>query len=72
MANRRGFLGQLASLSGGLFVGRKALAGQQDRAGQHVHDATSNTEPGGDAVLIETADLPKLAFNLVDGAKEST
>src|SRR5262245_26307314 len=69
MANRRGFLGQLASLSTGLFVSQKALASQQQGA-QHVHDATSATEPAGETVLIETPDLPKLSFNLVDGVKE--
>src|SRR5262249_40172328 len=83
--NRRGFLGQLASFSG-VVVGRSALARQQEHAGhtapppqtptrqnaqaQHVHGAATSTEPAGDAVLIETPDLPKLPFNLVDGVKE--
>src|SRR5262245_7763025 len=89
MANRRSFFGQLASLSTGLFVGRSALAQQQeqehaghimpapqtpterhDTQAERVHGTTASGEPASEAVLIETPDLPKLPFNLVDGVKE--
>ena len=86
MGNRRGFLGQFASLTTGLFVGRSTLAGQQDpHAGhtmpasqtptadphaQHIQGGDSQAEVLGNAVLIETPDLPKLGFSLVDGFKE--
>jgi len=67
MSNRRGFLGQLASWSAGFLVGRNATARAQDHAG---HTMPAGAETAGDAVLVETPDIPKLAFNLVDGVKE--
>src|SRR5206468_12441079 len=42
----------------------------EDSHAEHVHGEDSNTDALGDAVLIETPDLPKLGFNLVDGFKE--
>jgi manganese oxidase len=55
MSNRRGFLGQIASIGAGLFAGRGVAAAQT---------------AAGAPVSVETPDVPKLPFRLVNGAKE--
>jgi manganese oxidase len=64
MGNRRGFFGQLFTAGTGLLVGRRIAAAQQ-----HVHDAAQMVS-GGVPVPVETPDLPKLPYQLVDGVKE--
>jgi FtsP/CotA-like multicopper oxidase with cupredoxin domain len=64
MGNRRGFFGQLFTAGTGLLVGRKIAAAQQ-----HVHVA-GQLVSGGLPVPVEVPDIPKLPYQLVDGAKE--
>ncbi|MBI1792396.1 MAG: copper oxidase [Acidobacteria bacterium] len=58
--NRRDFFARAASLGAGLFAGTKARADQHEgHAGQPAR-----------TVPVETPDLPKLPYKLVDGVKE--
>jgi FtsP/CotA-like multicopper oxidase with cupredoxin domain len=54
MATRRSFLGRLASIGGGILIGRNAQAAQRSAP----------------AVPIEMPDIPKLGYRLVEGIKE--
>lgn len=56
--SRRSFFGHLASIGTGLFLGKTSLA------------SVVQEPAGGGAVPIETPDVPKLPFRLVDGVKE--
>ncbi|MBI2149012.1 MAG: copper oxidase, partial [Acidobacteria bacterium] len=66
MSDRRGFFSQMFSAGAGLLAGRAALGAQE-----HQHPApAAATGASGPAVLVETPDLPKLPYQLVDGFKE--
>lgn len=82
MANRRGFFGQLASLSAGIFAGRQTASGQHQHSeaqSKTAADAPGNS-PSADPhqhatiaaapVLVDTPDVPKMPFRLVEGVKE--
>ena len=77
--NRRDFFTRIGSMSAGLVVGTKALEAQENSHAQHLqHLQHSQTQPSkiqsetvkGQNIPMETPDLPKLPWKMVDGAKE--
>src|SRR5438128_2742216 len=79
--NRRDFFARLASMSAGLWAGGKALA-QQDHNQHTGHGQQQNAqrraarETGiargkpAENIPVETPDVPKLPYKMVDGVKE--
>jgi manganese oxidase len=82
--NRREFFKRFGSLGAGLWVGQKALKAQENPQSEHM-EHTQHTQPArppkegskahsaiseGPFVPIETPDVPKLPWKMVDGAKE--
>ena len=77
--DRRNFLGWISSIGTGIFVGRTSLSAQHEQHAQtsktaadapkaedpHQHETVSGTPAS-----VETPDVPKLPFRLVDGVKE--
>jgi manganese oxidase len=68
--NRRHFLQRFAWMGGGLLAGGKAAGAAE--AGQPVGGSSFGdpSQDAGEAVLVETPDVPKLPWKWVDGAKE--
>src|SRR5262245_56969114 len=74
MTDRRSFFARLASVSAGLWAGKKAAAQQPQHqhpqppptaAGPRPASNISSPTPG-----VHLPDLPKLSFQMVNGAKE--
>jgi manganese oxidase len=80
--NRRNFFRQIGSLGAGLMVGQKALAQENPHAQHREHMQHSQAQPAKKATNIqiedskssylpvETPDVPKLPWKMVDGVKE--
>ena len=78
--NRRDFFRRIGSMSAGLVVGTQASQAQENPQAHLHHGAQpaapkmvskSGTEPVNEALLlVETPDVPKLPWKMVDGAKE--
>src|SRR5262245_49936632 len=82
--NRRDFFRRVGSVSAGLVVGAQGSHAQQNPHGSHAHhqhhgsqaaapkpSSGPNVSPTGEGVLpIETPDVPRLPWKMVDGTKE--
>lgn len=81
--NRRDFFRQVGSMGAGLVVGQKALTAQESSHAQHIQQTQhSQSKPSSKEmkiqtepvkvqyVSVETPDLPRLSWKMVDGAKE--
>jgi FtsP/CotA-like multicopper oxidase with cupredoxin domain len=82
--NRRNFFRQIGSVGAGLVVGQKALRAEEKPNAQHIHhhdqrpltqSARSGAKIQGEAIgslhlPVETPDVPKLPWKMVNGAKE--
>lgn len=78
--NRRAFFKRFRSLGAGLLVGQKALKAQENPHAQHTHIQHGQPPKNGtkahaevaneNFVPVETPDVPKLPWKVVDGVKE--
>ena len=78
--NRRDFFRRIGSMGAGLVVGSQASQAQENPHAHHRHGAQTGvppkrSEPGvaptnGAALPVETPDVPRLPWKMVDGAKE--
>ena len=81
--NRRDFFRQVGSVGAGLVVGQKALTAQESPHAQPMqHTQHSQIKPSskemkiqtepvkGQYLPVETPDLPRLPWKMVDGVKE--
>src|SRR5262245_52261084 len=77
--DRRNFLGWISSIGTGIFVGRTPVSAQHEQhapTSKTAADAAKTTDAhqhetiSGTPVPVETPDVPRLPFQLVDGVKE--
>ena len=79
--NRRDFFRRIGSMGAGLVVGAQASQGQEKPNAHHGHHGSKtavskqiskpSTEPVSEvAISVETPDLPRLPWKVVDGVKE--
>jgi len=79
--NRREFFRRIGSMSAGLVVGAQASQGQEKPNAHHIHHGSKTAvskqsqKPSAEsaseaAISVETPDLPRLPWKVVDGVKE--
>src|SRR2546430_15840691 len=78
--NRRDFFRRIGSMSAGMVVGKKVLEAQEDPHAQHMQHSQSKpstkqvkVQPASvksESLPVETPDVPKLPWTMVDGVKE--
>lgn len=67
MSNRRSFLQQAIGLGAGLFAAPKLFGAQHEH---HAMPTRSEADARGPALLVQTPDIPNLAYRLDNGVKE--